>query len=86
MKDKKFILKALGIITEPGAAATAVAVENGQSTDSIKENKKKNREQQQQQQWQQRTGKAPTRSKRIKKRRRGSGSGYDVQSLLRTHC
>ena len=43
VKDKKFILKALGIITEPeaaaGAAATAVAVENGQSTDSIKENK-----------------------------------------------
>ena len=39
VKDKKFILKALGIITEPGAAAgaaaTAVAAENGQSTDSV---------------------------------------------------
>ena len=36
-KDKKFIIKALGIVTEPVAAAAAAA-ENEQRTDTIKEN------------------------------------------------
>ena len=39
-KDKKFIIKALGIVTEPVAAA-ATAAENEQHTDTFKENIKK---------------------------------------------